>query len=91
MKEVSRRQLDWRLVEWRTLQELKTVPTLSDNPIIYKDDTLTDVAAHRPLTVVNADTVVVCTETWVTVTMETSVVVFNIAGMVSSKDPTSVL
>lgn len=73
------------------LQGLKSVPAIRENSSTLEDDALTDVAAHRPLTVVNSDTVVVCTETWVTVTIETSVVVFTIAGMVSSNDPISVL
>lgn len=73
------------------LQGLKSVPAIRENPSTLEDDALTDDAAHRPLTVVSSDTVVVCTETWVTVTIETSVVVFTIAGMVSSNDPISVL
>lgn len=73
------------------LRGLRPVPALSENCSNSEDNELTEVAAHRPLTVVNADTVVVCTETWVTVTIETSVVVFTIAGMVNSNDPTSVL
>lgn len=73
------------------LPGLRPVPALSENCSNSEDHELTEVTAHWPLTVVNADTVVVCTETWVTVTIETSVVVFTIAGMVNSNDPTSVL
>ena len=44
-------------------QGLKAVPELSGSYSISDDNVLTGVATHRPLTVVNADTVVVCTET----------------------------
>lgn len=91
MKAVGWRQLDRWLVEWKMLQGLKAVHAISEDSSVLADGALTEVAAHRPLTVVNADTVVVCTETWVTVTIETSVVVFTTAGMVNSNDPTSVL
>lgn len=72
-------------------QGLKAAPVLSGNPGILEDDALTDGATHRPLTVVNTDTVDCCTEIWVIVTIETSVIVFTIAGMVNSNDPISVL
>ena len=71
MKAGGWRQLDRWLAEWTILQGLKAVHAISEDSSILEDGALTEVAAHRPLTVVNADTVVVCTETWVTVTIET--------------------